>query len=260
MVLRIFISYACWFLLVNTLLARAAGNTSRQAATMQLPPASSLQLAITHVVGAQPLVRNQVTYTNPSGEYFTITRFRYFLSNFSLENVQGYTVTLPAAYFLVDDAIDTSKVIHLFGLPAGQYKSIRFLIGVDSVRNVSGAQPGALAVESGMFWTWNSGYIMAQLEGHSFAITSPTQEFLFHIGGYRQVNGVLKYVTLPFSQPVTVAPEKEPRIQLVADVSKWFLPDTVSFKQIAVIMAPGANARKVAGNYQHMFTISKSYN
>lgn len=245
MILRIFFAYAGWFLLAATLFAGPPGNG-----------APSLQLHITHILDAQPLVRNQVTYTNPSGEPFTISRFRYFLSNFSLETVEGKKSILPVSYFLVDDAIDSSKIIRLDNVPAGQYKSVRFLIGVDSIRNVSGVQTGALAVESGMFWTWNSGYIMAQLEGHSPVITSPTQEFLFHTGGYKAANQVLKYVELSFPQPLSVAAGKQPEVQLSADVAKWFLPDTVSFKQVAVIMAPGVNARKVACNYQHMFRVT----
>jgi hypothetical protein len=251
MILRIFISYACWFLVVNTLFARAPANPGKRF--------SSLQLSITHMMGAQPLVRKDVSYTNPSGEVFTISRFRYFLSNFSLENTNGSIITLPPAYFLVDDAIDSSRTIRLDSVPAGQYKSIRFLVGVDSARNVSGVQSGALAVETGMFWTWNSGYIMAQMEGHSKAIASPTQEFLFHTGGYKAANGVLKYVTLPFPQPLTID-SKTSQINMTADAGKWFTPDTISFKQVAVIMAPRVNARKIAANYQHMFTITSISN
>ncbi|MGF6846757.1 hypothetical protein QFZ51_001992 [Chitinophaga sp. W3I9] len=247
MILRIFASYACWFLVVTTLFAGVPADPG---------PVPSLQLSFTHLMGQQPLVRKEITYTNASGEAFTISRFRYFLSNFSLEAVNGNMVTLPPAYFLVDDAIDSSKNILLDSIPAGEYKSIRFLIGVDSIRNVSGVQSGALAVESGMFWTWNSGYIMAQIEGHSAAVNTPMQEFLFHCGGYKTKDGVLKNVTLPLPQPVTIAAGKQPRINLTADVERWFLPDTVSFKKITVIMAPGVKARQVAGNYQHMFNIT----
>ncbi|MEV4883381.1 hypothetical protein MRBLMN1_001883 [Chitinophaga ginsengisegetis] len=247
MILRIFVSYACWFLVVTTLFAGMPADPG---------PVPSLQLSFTHVMGQQPLVRKQVTYTNASGEAFTVSRFRYFLSNFSLEAANGSVVTLPPAYFLVDDAIDSSKNIRLDSIPAGEYKSIRFLIGVDSIRNVSGVQAGALAVESGMFWTWNSGYIMAQIEGHSTAVNTPMQEFLFHCGGYKSKDGVLKYVTLPLPQPLTISADKQPRINVTANVEKWFLPDTVSFKKITVIMAPGVKARQVAGNYQHMFNIT----
>lgn len=251
MILRIFASYACWFLVITTLFAGAPAGPG---------PVPSLQLSFTHMMGQQPLVRNRVTYTNASGETFTISRFRYFLSNFSLETASGSMVTLPPAYFLVDDAIDSSKNIRLDSIPAGTYKSIRFMIGVDSIRNVSGVQSGALAVETGMFWTWNSGYIMAQIEGHSPVVNTPMQEFLFHCGGYKSKDGVLKYITLPLPEPLIIPAAHQPQINLTANVEKWFLPDTVSFKKITVIMAPGVKARQVAGNYQHMFNITRISN
>jgi hypothetical protein len=35
--------------------------------------------------------------------------------------------------------------------------AIKFLLGVDSLKNVSGIQTGALDPAKGMFWTWNTG-------------------------------------------------------------------------------------------------------
>jgi len=67
---------------------------------------------------------------------------------------------------------------------------------------------------------------------------------------------VLKYITLPFPRPLTINTTSMPNLNLVADAEKWFLPDTVSFKKITVIMAPGVKAKQVAGNYQHMFRIT----
>jgi hypothetical protein len=260
MILRIFAFYPCWFLLINCWNDWSA-NSGQNKEGMQIPSGlSSLQLSIVHMMNDQPLVRNTVEYINSAGETFTVTRFRYFLSNFSLETVGGKMITLPPAYFLVDDATDSTKLIKLEGVPAGTYKGIRFLIGVDSIRNVSGAQAATLAAETGMFWTWNSGYIMAQLEGIAPVIASPTHEFIFHVGGYKAADNVLKYVTLPFPASIIISKRNQPQINILADAGKWFEPENISFKNIAVIMAPGVNARKVATNYQGMFTVKNIVN
>ena len=37
-------------------------------------------------------------------------------------------------------------------------------LGVDSLRNVTGVQTGALDPAMDMYWTWNTGYVMAKLE------------------------------------------------------------------------------------------------
>ena len=199
------------------------------------------------------MLNRDTNYINPAGEAFSISRFRYFLSNFALLTADDKYIPLPVNYYLVDDSKPDSKTISIPGIPAGTYKGIRFLLGVDSARNVSGPQSGALAVESGMFWTWNSGYIMAQLEGHSPVIKSPTREFVFHIGGYKEKDQVLKYITLPFPEKTALSGKQ---VSLVADVNKWFLPDTIRFIQQPVIMAPNVQARRVAANYQYMFQIT----
>jgi hypothetical protein len=64
-------------------------------------------------------------------------------------------------YFLVDFSDTTTTTLKLTILPY-LYNRLSFVIGVDSARNVSGAQTGALDPANGMFWTWNTGYIMAK--------------------------------------------------------------------------------------------------
>jgi hypothetical protein len=69
-------------------------------------------------------------------------------------------------------------------------------LGVDSIRNVSGIQTGALDPLKGMFWTWNSGYVMAKLEGSSESSNSAGNRFTYHIGGFRPGMNVLKTIDL----------------------------------------------------------------
>lgn len=55
-------------------------------------------------------------------------------------------------YFLIDASDAGSTTIALQALP-GKYDQVAFTIGVDSIRNISGAQTGALDPGKGMFWT-----------------------------------------------------------------------------------------------------------
>ena len=90
-------------------------------------------------------------------------------------------VTIPNTYFLVNQDEEASMAIEMDSLPLGLYKSIKFMIGVDSTRNVSGSQTGALDPANGMFWTWNSGYIFLKMEGTSPVIPNTGHNFTFHI-------------------------------------------------------------------------------
>ncbi|RBL92240.1 MbnP family protein [Chitinophaga flava] len=257
MVLRIYTSFTFRCILLCLSILWLSSCSKKDKSSTEDPPVlySRLTLNFSHVMNGSPLVRSSSTYINPSGESFVISRFRYYLSNFSLVNDAGKTVILPPAYFLIDDATDSTKRISLDSIPQGNYTALRFMIGVDSARNNSGVQSGALAPENGMFWTWNSGYIMAQMEGYADAVASPTHQFQFHVGGFKGPYNVLKIVSLPVKLGINPTMSVVPQLNIVADAAKWFTPDTVSFKQAAVIMAEGTNALRIANNYQQMFSI-----
>jgi hypothetical protein len=220
------------------------------------PDAGSLQLSFTNTVKGEPLVLRQQHYTNAAGESFNITAFKYYLSNFTLTTAGGETVQAHEAYFLVSEDSAASKSITLEQLPEGDYKSISFLIGVDSARNVSGAQTGALDPVYGMFWTWNSGYIMAKLEGTSPVSPAPQQLVQFHIGGFKAPHNALRRVELAFPRQLAITSGSPPLLHLQADAYTWFdQPNRISFRETPAIHTPIEAASRVADNYQHMFSI-----
>ena len=160
-------------------------------------------------------------YTTPSGENFTPQQLKYYVSNINLTTTDGRQVSLPDQYFLVDVSKAESQTLSL-KLPVGSYSNLEYLVGVDSTRNVSGVQEGALDPANGMFWTWNSGYIMARLEGTSPQSTAPFQKVTYHIGGFRKAESVLKPVVLNLPSAAMVTLQGKPRIGIVANLSKGF--------------------------------------
>jgi len=182
------------------------------------------------------------------GDTLTINRFKYYISHFALTDEQGKKVTLPIQYYLIDAANETSTNITL-SIPKGKYQSIHFLLGVDSLRNVSGVQSGALDPLHGMFWTWNSGYIMAKLEGTATSSQTAGKQFTYHIGGFRANNNTSRQIVLPLSSSVNP-------ITIIADAKKWFDgPNDLVIAKEPVCHSPGALAVRIANNYAHMFSI-----
>jgi len=215
----------------------------------------SLQLQFTNVAGNSPLALN-TTITNAFGETLTITKYKYYVTNIALTDERDSKHFLPDTYFLVDEGSAASKTI-LVQVPVGNYKSVSFLLGVDSTRNVSGAQTGALDPLHDMFWTWNTGYIMAKLEGSSPQSTQVNNKVEYHIGGFRTGNSALRTITLPFNQTYAVQKDKSLQVSVQADVLRWF--DGVHALKIAdaaVSMSPGALAGRFADNYARMFTVT----
>lgn len=203
------------------------------------------------------------TYTNYFKEKYTPTAFKFYVHSFELINTDsGKVFRLPAdKYYLVDFADSASTVINIAVLPY-TYNRIAFTIGVDSAQNVSGAQTDALDPAKGMFWTWNTGYIMAKLEGTSPS-SSQAGKFEYHIGGFQGADNVIKKVTLlfPYANNIDLQPGKTTQMFITADVNDWFYnPHDIKIANNPVISTPGNLAVQVAENYSKMFTVDSVAN
>jgi hypothetical protein len=218
-----------------------AGNATKKTVT----------LFFHHQVGNEVLALGN-SVKNILGETISIEKFKYYVSNFSVTDDKGTITKLPVQYFLVDEMDSASKKITLT-IPDISIRSIGFLLGVDSIRNVSGIQTGALDPLKGMFWTWNSGYIMAKLEGMSDKSVSAGNRFTYHIGGFRKGMSTTKLIDLK----IPATEKRATEIHIAADINHWFKSSSeIRISEIAVCHSPGPLAMKIADNYSTMFSIN----
>lgn len=126
---------------------------------------STIKIIFKNKVKGSSIILNDSLYTNPFNEKYSITRLRYYVSNVCL-NGSVNNFKEKNSYHLIDESKKESQSFTIT-LPAGNYTSLNFLLGVDSLHNVSGAQTDDLDPTKDMFWTWNSGYVMAKMEGNS---------------------------------------------------------------------------------------------
>ena len=213
-------------------------------------PTGKINIVIENYAGSQILKLNDEWYKNDNGDSLQISVFNYFISNIKLTRDDGFVYTEPESYHLVRENSSSTKSFTIENIPPGNYKTISFMIGVDSTRNVSGAQTGDLDPNSGMFWDWNTGYIMAKLEGKSPA--SSGGMVLYHLGGYSGNSNAIRYVSL--SKDIPLSDKQSKNIHLKADALEWFkTPTTIKIKDIDVV---SANSTKIiADNYADMFSI-----
>ena len=196
------------------------------------------------------------SYKNSMGEDFTVSKFKYYISNIELSNSNtGKKHFFQNSYFLIDEEDVASKTISL-EIPAGEYSAISFLLGVDSIKNMSGAQADALDPINGMFWTWNSGYIMAKLEGSSSHSKSVHNKIEYHIGGFKKEDNTLKTIQFSLPQVVKLDETKKALITLEADIATWFSKKyELPISQYPACTIPGKLAVQFAENYKDMFRI-----
>jgi len=208
-------------------------------------------------VNGNKIVLNDSTYTNPFGEKYTISKLRYYVTNIELQKT-NIPFKVKNSYNLIDESKTESQVINLT-IPGGNYTQLQFLLGVDSLHNVSGAQTDDLDPAKDMFWTWNSGYVMAKMEGNSSVSKLVNNKFEYHIGGFSGPYNVLKKIRLSFpGKSFDFDEGKSYTIIIDANINTWWQSvHNIKIAEHANITSPGENAKDMSDNYANMFHIEK---
>jgi hypothetical protein len=226
------------------------------------PDKSKLIIRFENFVGDKKLVLDTATYTNALGQAFTVTNFKYYISNIRLMGSGGNVFAQPDGFYLIRQDDENTWTAEIEGVPADIYSEIYFTIGVDSLHNCSGAQSGALDPIHGMFWTWNTGYIFVKLEGKSPASKSPGHIFEYHIGGYKAPANFIRNATLAFkkNEPMTIIAGKTTKVYIKADAAKILQGShPIDFSKLSSV-TDFHHADKIADNYKDMFSIIRVSN
>ena len=131
---------------------------------------ATLELAVRHRFGSDPLLLDSLRYQNAAGETLSFTRLSYLLSGFAIEREDGVWMEVADQYAWMD-AAKRRTVVRLNGVPVGKYRALRFHIGPDATANA--ADPAKLSADhplnpnlNGLHWSWQGGYIFLAVEGH----------------------------------------------------------------------------------------------
>lgn len=182
-------------------------------------------------LGENP-VQLGVNYPLAGVDSLTFEALRFYVSSVKLLNDGKEVWAEKDSYHLLDASIPKSMEIRI---PTNSSANeLVFLLGTDSLTNVSGAMGGDLDPSKGMYWAWNSGYINFKLEGTSPACNTRNHEFEFHLGGYVYPNATVQEVRLPLS----------PSSVIKIDLALFF--KQVDLKSVNHIMSPSSKAVELA--------------
>jgi hypothetical protein len=224
------------------------------------PQFGTVVVELEHVWGMSmaPFAMNTALKQPMTGDTLTFTTFKYYVSNLQLKRTDGTWWAAEESYYLVDLTSPESAELSIPQVPAGDYVAVRMTLGVDSTRNVSGAQTGALDPANGMFWSWNSGYIMLKAEG-----TSPQSgdgQFIFHLGGFFGPNTAVHEREFDFSGSVLSAgPSATPMIHMMANPARLWHGGT-SVSTTSKVHMPGTKAAEMKGNFDSWVFLDHIHN
>lgn len=215
-------------------------------------------LSFSATVNGSPFSFDSV-YRNHFGEAFRVRNFRYYISHIRLVYTDGKTISSHLAPHLVNDADSSSEQL-VITAPKGSLAAIRFLLGIDSATNVNGVQSGDLDPAKGMFWIWNTGYIMARLEGSSPASKAPGKQYSYDIGGYKSGENAAREISLTIEPAVSrqssAISHKTSAFIITADIGRWFYgKNDIRISEQPMCHSPGNFAMQIADNYAAMFSI-----
>ncbi|MEO8771926.1 MAG: MbnP family protein [Ferruginibacter sp.] len=215
----------------------------------------TLKITFVNTANGKVITLRDSLYTNAFGEAYSISKLKYYISNFSVPGSSVVDEIDP--YHLINVSEENNNSFEV-SLSPGNYKNISFLLGVDSIRNCSGAQTGALDPTNDMFWTWNSGYVMFKLEGTSTASKSDLQRIEHHIGGYKGANSVVTKINLNFSEEQLLQIKENGTTELVIETNLdhyWNSKSEIKISETPICTLTGDLAKKIASNFTGMFSV-----
>jgi hypothetical protein len=151
----------------------------------QLPEDNKVELTIKFdaYFDAMPLEFGK-QYITSSNDSIQFDKLKYIISNFTLIDQNNVETKLSDQYAYLSIAEDRNSVV-LKNVPKGQYKAIRFFVGLDSAVNYGNPSQWPLDHPlspslTEMHWGWAGGYIFNIVEGY-FLNNGKTGGFSFHI-------------------------------------------------------------------------------
>ena len=174
---------------------------------------------------------------------YSISTFRCYVSHVKGITANGHELLLSDITLF--DMEDPSSFI--LGRTNESLRSISFLIGTDSITNVSGILEGPLDPIRGMYWTWNSGYINFKLEGKVVGKSGSEKSFEYHIGGYLSPHATAR--TVQFD----VHPDAE-NITIKIQLDEWL--KQIDLEVLPSVMIPGKEAMTLAEELVNVFKVS----
>lgn len=212
------------------------------------------------------------TFTNGMGQAFNLTLIKYIVSEMVLEGPDGAYYAQPLeitadevlGYYLIDEGDQLSQRIVLSDIPEGIYNKLSYKIGISE----EGVEQGASIILTGMFWSWNSGYIGMKIEGQSpeslgEAFGDTIEEtnpfgFAYHIGGWNTPNNI-RSITLDIEE-MMVSSGYQPEIHVIADITGFMDGiEKVDFSKQNSVHDPSAG-QKYADNLLNSFVFDHLHN
>ncbi|HEY3762579.1 MAG TPA: MbnP family protein [Verrucomicrobiae bacterium] len=188
--------------------------------------AATLELQITPKMLGQDLQPASLRYQTSAGETFSVTRVSYFISDIELQRDNGSWLSFSNSVEWLDFNANRDS-IRLEQIPPGEFRTVRFLVGLNpgmNHGNISKIAPDSPLNPdmNNLYWGWQSNYIFMALEGLWRNSSGELDGWAYHLA--RDTNSVR--ITLAAAMDIT----NETKVQLDFDLASLLnAPRPLSF-------------------------------
>lgn len=207
------------------------------------------------------------SYINSNNETLTVERLNYIISNVVLIKADGTDYAYPKAESLFVINHETGQqTIHLEQIPAGDYKKVRFGVGVDAAQYALGQEAQQTfwdeAVASQLGTTWDASYRFINFSG---TFTSPEVPVATPFSVYLYNSTYYTEITLDLPTTARVRHEEQPSIHIKTDANVLLdgmnpikLADNITGGS-AIVQSLDHNSA-IEANITEMFTVDHVHN
>ena len=162
-------------LIISIFFVFGCGKIQPDVPTPVLP--AEVKFQFESVVHGNPINLDDTEFENSLGQKYTVSAWKYFISNIEFYNSGKLIFKEPNSYHYISQADESSLEFSVFGVPADSFDEIRYSFGIDEASNNSEARGGDLDIPNGMLWPMG-GYRFSNFDGES-----GSNALAFHIGG-----------------------------------------------------------------------------
>jgi hypothetical protein len=215
------------FVLATTLLLSGCDDND--------PQNGRIEFSFLHEVNNEPVVLNQMRYTNAAENLYEVTEIQWFISDVAVVTKTGAEISLKRdgfSHYIDTNLPETALWKPSDRIPAGKYSQIKFTFGLKGDKNVPGLFPDL--PESNMVWPFamggeKGGYHYMKLNGFWMNTAAQRMPFNFHLGVgqiYDSEDKVVEFVQNWFEVilPVDleVRADQVTRLELAMNIESWF--------------------------------------
>lgn len=184
-------------------------------------------------------------YTLAHGETLSISTLKFYISDLEYLLDNKIVEKEPHSFHLIN--FEDEKSLHLLikRTNTEKFNQLKFVVGIDSITNTSGALGGDLDPTKGMYWAWQSGYINAKIEGECSMSGGKNKTFEFHLGGYND----------PFlsAQQLILTKKETGIIHIRLQVDHFF--NQIDMRNQHHIMSPGKEGVELSKKFSSIFSL-----